>query len=203
MWVRPPPGAKVAASENVRKPLLRTLGAPVTILPLHVPETKPVEFAVDMAEAQPREILFFDRFAIFRREHFFELHFGFFGGSSDLLRGLIINIQSHILEDAKKSFVEFINLDADVPDPIELPQFKIRDNAEVLAADLIGLARHRSMGEITFHALSWKLGIDLARAREGVEPQTVKGYFIALLRCSLELQKRWVLTLYDNNENKD
>jgi hypothetical protein len=168
-----------------------------------VAEPKTVEFIVDIAESQPREILFFDRFAVFRRQNFIELHFGFFGDSPDLLSGLIINVQSNVLDDAKKSFIDFIGLGGNVPEPIELPAFKIRHRSQVLAADLVGLARHRAMGEITFHTLSWKVGIDLAQSSNKPGPRNIEGYFAALLRCNLELQKRWVLAVYDTNENED
>jgi hypothetical protein len=164
-----------------------------------VAEPKAVEFNVDVRDSEPREVLFFDRFAVYKKGNFFELHFGFFGGSPELIRGLIVVLQQDVFERNKESFLNFINLGGDVPEPTELPPFKVRSSdAPVLTADLIGLARHGAVGEIAFHSLSWKIAIDTAK--DATEPPTVQGYFVALLRSELELQKRWVIAVYDANE---
>jgi hypothetical protein len=151
-------------------------------------EPKQVEFTVRIRDSEPREVLFFDRFSVYRRGNFFELHFGFFGGSPELVRGLIVLVQRSVIEANKESFLNFINLGGDVPDPTELPPFKVRStNVPVLTADLIGLARHAAVGEITFHSLSWKIAIDTAKGSD--EPPAIQPHFVALLRSELELQK--------------
>lgn len=168
-----------------------------------VTESKPVEFNVEISESEPREVFFFDRFAVFRQQRLVELHFGFSGASPDPLCGLVIIVQRDVFDQVKKSFLDFVGVNGNVPETTELPAFKVRTQTKVLAADLIGLARHGALGEITFHALSWKVGIDLARSADTAGSLAVKGYFVALLRCELELQKRWVLAVYDSDEDKN
>ena len=81
-----------------------------------------------------------------------------------------------------------------MPDSGELPRCDLRGEAEVVIADLLGLARHNETAEMIFHAFSWRVLVEKVRTENNKEP--VVAICTALVRCNLALQKRWILDLY-------
>lgn len=83
-----------------------------------------------------------------------------------------------------------------MPEPGELAACDLRGDTAVVTADIIGLARHgESLAELTFHIFSWKVVVEKIRAGENKHPLTAS--CVALLRCDIGLQKRWILDLYE------
>lgn len=168
-----------------------------------VAEVKTIEFVLDLSQGgPPRELLFFDRFGISRGENFTELHFGFVGGSDELVRSIVIVVSNQLLKESEQSFVDFISRFGGLPEPEVIPRFRARPHCQVLMADVIGMAHHGAVGEIVFYTLSWKQALDEARQKKNDKP-VAKTSFAGLLRCDLQILKKWVLMIYDVNEDKD
>jgi hypothetical protein len=81
-----------------------------------------------------------------------------------------------------------------LPDIPELPECRLRPPCDVVFADFIGLARHQFLGEILMHSISWKIAVEMGRSKD---PKPITAICVGLLRCDLELQKRWILGLYE------
>jgi hypothetical protein len=115
------------------------------------------------------------------------------------MQGLIVVVSPQVLDDAKESFLTYVRQIGALPEVTELRACRVRPPCNVLSADLIGLARHGSTGEIIFHVISWKVAVDLGRSPD---KNTITANCAALLRCTPELQKRWILSLYETTEDK-
>jgi hypothetical protein len=163
---------------------------------------KPIstQFRVDASRFDAKHVSFFDRFRINAGPAFFELHFGFYGLARDLQSGLIVVTSRQAIEEAKESLMGYVQQISSLPEPTELPACNLRGEVDVVTADIIGLARHGpSLAEITFHAFSWKSVVE--QAREGAE--SITAICTALLRCDVELQKYWVLGLYEQEDSQN
>lgn len=168
--------------------------------PLDIPQTVSKQIAIDGSRFDARHTLFFDRCSIYRRDSFYELHFGFFGEVGELQDGLIVVIAKQILRDAKESFFQYLQQTGGLTTQLpELPPCRIRGDSEVVFADIIGLARPReNEAEILLHAFSWKVAVD--RARSQPDPPPIVATCVAILRCELDLQKRWIVALYESED---
>jgi hypothetical protein len=168
--------------------------------PLDIPQPVSKQIAVDGSRLDTRHTLFFDRCSIYRRDSFYELHFGFFGEVGELQDGLIVVIAKQILRDVKESFFQYVQQTGGPTSQLpELPPCRIRGDSEVVIADIIGLARPReNEAEILLHAFSWKVAVD--RARSQSDPPPLVATCVAILRCELELQKRWIVALYEDED---
>lgn len=143
----------------------------------------------------------FDRYAVFHNDAFLECHFGFFGHSQEIMQGLIIVVPMGTLAELKGSFLKYIERIGDLPESTDLPACRLRPPCDVIPVDSIGLARHGKLGEIIFHVTSWKVAVELGRSAE--TKKELSAICVAMLRCTPELQKRWVLELYDIAKDED
>lgn len=152
---------------------------------------KPIsgEISLDASSFETNDILFFDRFRIEPRPSFFEFHFGFYGQARDARSGLIVIVAKQAIDEAKQSFVNYLQQLGAMPEPMELPPCNLPAETKALPADLIGVARHNAVAEIIFHTFSWRTAVESARAQK---ENKLKAICTALLRCDLELQKRWI-----------
>jgi hypothetical protein len=166
---------------------------------MSAPEPVTAQFEVDISPAaDPKHLLFFDRCSIFAGDPFYELHFGFFGQARELVSGLIVMVGKKVIEDGRESFLAYVKQMGTLPDIPELPECRLRPPCEVVFADFIGLARHHIVGEILLHSISWKIAVEMGRSKD---PKPIAAICVGLLRCDLELQKRWILGLYETTKS--
>jgi hypothetical protein len=160
---------------------------------------KPIsgEISVDAFGFETSDVLFFDRFRIEPGPSFFELHFGFYGHARDARWGLIVVVARKAIEEAKQSILDYFQQLGDMPEPAELPPCNLPAETKAVPADVIGIARHGKVAEIMFHTFSWRTAVERARAADSKKQEPLKAICTALLRCDLELQKRWILALYE------
>jgi hypothetical protein len=158
---------------------------------------KPIsgEISVDASSFETSNALFFDRFRIEPGPSFLELHFGFYGEARDARSGLIVVVARHAVREAKQSILDYLKQLGAMPEPTELPPCNLPAETKALPADVIGVARHGSVAEIIFHTFSWRTAVERARAKK---EEQLKAICTALLRCDVELQKRWILALYED-----
>jgi hypothetical protein len=168
---------------------------------LDLPQPVSAQIAIDSSRIDARHTLFFDRCSVYHRDSFCELHFGFFGEVGELQDGLIVVIAKQILRDAKESFFQYLQQTGKPTSQLaDLPTCRIRGDSEVVIADTIALARHgESEAEILLHAFSWKVAVDKARGQP--DPPPLVATCVAILRCELELQKRWIIALYEGEDS--
>jgi len=139
--------------------------------------------------------MFFDRFRIEPGPSFFELHFGFYGQARDARSGLIVVVARKVIGEAKQSILDYLQQLGAMPEPIELLPCNLPAETRAVPADVVGVARHGTVAEIIFHTFSWRTAVERARAKK---EEQLKAICTALLRCDFELQKRWILALYEN-----
>jgi hypothetical protein len=159
--------------------------------------TKPAsgEVMIDASDYETNRVLFFDRFSVYHGDRFVEMHFGFYGRARESQKGLIVVLSLQALEEQKATFMDYLKK-LGMPETRELPTCDLRGETEVVAADLMGMARHgEAVAETSFHIFSWKVAVEKARTSDG--HNTLKASCVALLRCDVELQKRLVLSLYE------
>jgi hypothetical protein len=157
------------------------------------------QILVDRSSFDTPRVMHFDRYAIFRGKSFYEFHFGFFGHSQELMRGLIAVVSSQLIETLKESFLSYIKQMESLPEIVDLPACRLRAPCDVIPADSIGLARHESSSEIIFHAMSWLAAVELGRSAD--LKKSLSSICVAMLRCAPELQKRWVIDIYETAED--
>jgi hypothetical protein len=161
---------------------------------------KPIsgEVSIDALGFETSDVLFFDRFRIDPGPSFFELHFGFYGQARDARCGLIVVVARKAIEEAKQSILDYFKQLGDMPEPTELLACNLPAETKAVPADVIGVARHDAVAEIMFHTFSWRTAVERARAADDRKQGPLKAICVALLRCDLELQKRWILALYED-----
>lgn len=170
---------------------------------LETPKTVSGEVRIDAQRFDTNHALFFDRFHIKPGPSFFELHFGFYGFTRELQDGLIVVISRAAVEQQKKELLDYLKRIGPMPEPMELSPCTLRGEVDVVVADIIGLAQHKATtAEITFHAFSWKTIVEKARITPGTK-ESILATCTALLRCDLDLQKRWLLSLYEDDVTKN
>jgi hypothetical protein len=160
--------------------------------------TKPVsgEIKIDASNFETSRLLFFDRFSVHRGPRFMEIHFGYYGHSKELQKGLVVIVSRQSLEEQKANLMQYLQ-QIGMPEPSDLPECSLRSEADVISADIIGMARHGdAMAEISFHTFSWKVIVEKVRSAEAAAP--VQATCAALLRCDVDLQKRLILDLYED-----
>jgi hypothetical protein len=168
---------------------------------LETPKIASGEVGIDASRFDTNHALFFDRFEIKPGPSFFELHFGFYGFARELQDGLIVIMSRVAVQEQKDSLLQYLQRSGPLPEPTELLPCTLRGEVDVVIADIIGASQHRSaVAEITFHAFSWKTVVDRARATK-TEP--IVATCTALLRCDPDLQKRWLLSLYEEEVSDD
>lgn len=154
------------------------------------------EVKIDASKFETPRLLFFDRYSVYRGERFVELHFGYYGRSREPQRGLLVVVSRKAIDDQKESFMQYLQ-QIGMPEPTELPPCDLRGEAEVIPADIIGMARHgESLAEVSFHMFSWKVIVEKVRTADTKEP--LFAFCAAILRCDVELQKRLILDLYED-----
>jgi len=170
---------------------------------LETPKPVTGEIAIDASRFETRNVLFFDRFRIERGPSFFECHFGFYGQTREVRAGLIVVISRQALKETKESVLQYLKQLGPMPESGELPPCNLRPETDVVSADILGLARHaEALGEIIFHAFSWRTVVESVRSgKKRDEPLTA--ICVALLRCDIELHKRWILDLYEESEHSE
>jgi hypothetical protein len=143
-----------------------------------------------------RRSTFFDQFSIKFGEGFTDLDFQDRRASS----GLVVRVANDVLKRNRQDFLKYLGecgqpeTQAPAPVHVSAPQ-------TIVFADFIGLARHGELGEVIFHAVSWKIAVD--RTRQSPDTKTivkdqpvVPSLCVALLRSSLDAHKHWVAALY-------
>jgi hypothetical protein len=171
--------------------------------PLETPKPTSGEVAIDASRFETRNVLFFDRFRIERGKSFFECHFGFYGQTREVRAGLIVVISRQVLKETEQSVLQYLKQLGSMPDSNELPPCNLRPETDVVSADILGLARHgEALAEIIFHAFSWRTIVE--RVRSGTKKdEPLAAVCVALLRCDIELHKRWILDLYEESEHSE
>lgn len=191
----------LSRSPNRGRSILRTGVAPVNIAVRLVPAAKPAsgDIVVNTSRFDATHLLFFDRFRVERSARFIEMQFGYYGHERELQDGLIVIVATEVVDAARDSLLNYVQqMQIAMPEASELSPCNIHGDTRVTTADSIGLARHgEAVGEIIFHTFSWKVAVETVRT-----PQPTNREFfancVALLRCDVELQKRWLLALYEN-----
>jgi hypothetical protein len=105
-------------------------------------------------------------------------------------------IAENVIQNARQSFLNYVkevglgavDYESKIP---EIPRFH---HGIVEIADVVNLGRSESIGEIGLHAFSLPHLIETAKAGTPSQPE-----FVAILRSSLSLQIKWVVSLYDKN----
>jgi hypothetical protein len=163
-------------------------------------KAKPIsgEISVDASSFETSDILFFDRFRIEPGPIFFELHFGFYGQARDARSGLMVVFARQTIGEAKQSMLDYLQQLGAMPEPTELLPCKLPAETKAVPADVVGVARHGTVAEIIFHTFSWRTAVERARAGNTKKEEGLKAICTALLRCDLEVQKRWILALYED-----
>lgn len=176
---------------------MRTVFAPATItIPLEIAKPASGEVALDASNFETTRLLFFDRYSIYRTEHFLECHFGFYGHARELQNGLLVVLPRLAIDEQKASYMQYLQ-QIGMPEPGELLPCNLRGEAEVISADLLGMARHgEALAEISFHIFSWKVVVEKVKTAGNKDP--LRAVCAALLRCDIELQKRFILDLYED-----
>jgi hypothetical protein len=107
------------------------------------------------------------------------------------------------LKETEQSILEYLKQLGSMPDSNELPPCNLRPETDVVSADILGLARHgEALAEIIFHAFSWRTIVE--RVRSGTKKdEPLAAVCVALLRCDIELHKRWILDLYEESEHSE
>lgn len=169
---------------------------------LETPKPTSGEIGIDASAFETANVLFFDRYRIEPHRDFFELHFGFYGQASDARSGLIVVISRKAVAEAQKSLLQYLQQLGEMPEPRELPECNLRAETTVVTADILGLARHGAVAEIIFHVFSWRTVVQKVRA-DVKQQEMVNAICTALLRCDLDLQKQWILGLYEDETNDE
>lgn len=157
------------------------------------------EFVVEVNLGIP-PIYFFDQFSIKAGEEFTDLDFQDRRASS----GIVVRVANEVMKTNRQSFLKYLD-DCGQSENAAPASVHVSSPSAVLFADFVGLARHGSVGEIVFHAISWKIAVDRTRQpeeRKGkeIEPEAViPSICVALLRCNIDLQKHWIAALYAKN----
>ena len=178
--------------------ILRTVHVPARIASLSLETTKPAsgEVKIDASKFETSRLLFFDRFSVHRSSFFVEIHFGYYGWARELQDGLVVVISRQSLEEQKTNLMQYLQ-QIGMPEPSELPECNLRGEADVISADIIGMARHgEAMAEVSFHTFSWKVIAEKVPSAQ-MEAE-VEATCAALLRCDVDLQKRLILDLYED-----
>ena len=160
--------------------------------------TKPVsgDIKIDASKFETTRLLFFDRFSVYPGPRFVEIHFGYYGRARELQNGLVVVISRQSLEEQKTNLMQYLQ-QIGMPEPSELLECNLRGETDVISADIIGMARHgEAMAEVSFHTFSWKVIVEKVRSAEMAT--TVEAICAALLRCDVDLQKRLILDLYED-----
>lgn len=153
---------------------------------------------IQLLPNQSRQLAFFNQFGIYNTGELVELHFAFGRSTSDAFGGIIVVVAKAVLNANKDSFLKYLKR-------IEMPKgragemCRVREPKEVLFADFIGLARQGEMGEIVFHAISWKSAIDRSKSEKSEKKDEfgrLKADLVALLRSDMEVHRNWVSLLY-------
>ncbi|PYV72553.1 MAG: hypothetical protein DMG96_25765 [Acidobacteria bacterium] len=111
---------------------------------LETPKTVSGEVRIDASNFDTRHALFFARFQIKPGSSFFELHFGFYGFTRELQDGLIVVMSRQAVEQQKKDLMNYLQKVGPMPEPTELAPCTLRGEVDVVIADIIGLARHKT-----------------------------------------------------------
>jgi hypothetical protein len=172
-----------------------------TVRPMETPKPASGEITVDASRFETSRLLFFDRYAVIPGERFVELHFAFYGRSRDPQRGLLVVVARKAIEEQKESYMQYLQ-QIGMPEPTTLPPCSLPDGAEVIPADVVGMARHgTALAEVSFHVFSWKVVVDKVRKADTKEP--LSAFCAAILRCDVELQKRLILDLYEDSAGQN
>jgi hypothetical protein len=95
-----------------------------------------------------------------------EIQFGYYGRARELQNGLSVVISRQSLEEQKTNLMQYLQ-EIGMPEPSELPECNLRGEADVISADIIGMARHgEAMAEVSFHTFSWKVIVEKVRSAE-------------------------------------
>jgi|SRR5271165_457695 len=107
---------------------------------------------------------------------------------------ITVLIAEAVIQSVQQNFVNYVKevglsaVDYDFKTP-EIPRFH---QGALEIADIINVARSGDIAEITLHAFS--LPYVLEATKTGVQPAAE---FVAILRSSLSLQIKWVVSLYE------
>lgn len=162
-----------------------------------MPDT--IEIKVALAPGVPSRIAFFNQFGIHKSGTLVELHFSFGRSESDSFGGLIVVVPADQIDAQKPSFLRYLK-DIDLPQEPVAGKVRVRDPKDVVFADFVGLARNVGMGEIAFHALSWKSAIDRRSGKgekaDKKDSPPVLADCVALLRSEVDIHRNWISLLY-------
>lgn len=139
--------------------------------------------------------MFFDRFGVFPQAACIEIHFGLFGASRDPIDQFVAVLDRRAIEGNKKTLLNYLQKIGMPDGPAAADKFRAAAPCRSDIADLIALAKHGDIGEISLHAFPWKPAIDSTR-----DPVSspARAEFVALLRSPLLAQKQLILALYED-----
>lgn len=162
--------------------------------------TMTLHIEADTADVQRR--MFFNAFAVNRTlmpglvvMDFAFLHEG------DPVEGYRAVIEAESLQAQSESYLKFLK-SLDPPDGTgggDLPPY--HKPGRVDSVNIMGLARHGALGEVTLHSFSWKAALESGRAAEDQKPKPIKASFAALLCCQVETLTRFIITICDDRKN--
>lgn len=155
------------------------------------------EIKVELLHEPVRHKMFFNQFGIHRTSDVIELHFAFGRSASDLLGGVIVIVTDEALERQRISFLKYLK-EIELPNGDAVTHVRVRDQAAIIYADFIGLSRHGTIAEITFHAVNWKAAIDLPKQSKKDPAVKAKAECEAVLRSSLDMHRNWISLLYES-----
>lgn len=139
---------------------------------------------------QPQHSLFCDRYVIHKCEDFTD--FDFLCDRSG--QTLSIRMATEVVLSYRDRFSDYIRK---APSPESQAPGGVHIKPEiVVAADVLGLAHHGRMAEFAFHAISWQCALADEESGDGESVQSRASYFVASVRCPLELQIHWIANLF-------
>lgn len=101
-----------------------------------------------------------------------------------------------VISENKVSFLKFAETLDDQSASQNFPEFSPYVRHEGCEfADLIGLARHGSFGEMVIHSFSWKSAIETPKNKVTGQMEAIAD-MVALLRCPNPLLKKLIFSMY-------
>jgi hypothetical protein len=151
--------------------------------------------------------MFFNAFSVRRGDGLVRLEFahvseGEFG--RECSDRMLVAVTEEFIEANRTSFLQYLGTlgqPENVSDPPPLPP--CRGQWPSIYGDFVGLARQGSMGEIVFHAVTWKILIERRKAADrAATEKPPEAELVAVLRSDLETHRRWITALYGETKAK-
>lgn len=148
---------------------------------------KGTKVKITMPFGTPKHILVCDRFDIRRDGDFVDLDFA----NERTGQSLTVRMATEEIGKLKAQFLTYRGDAQRYVTESPAPPMRTIHSEVVVFADVAGMSHHGKAAEFAFHGISWSCALggpqdDLSRA----------AYYVASIRCSLDMQLHWVGILY-------